>query len=63
MLGAFVLLATLGSLAACGGGGSSGGGGGGNPGTTAGSYVFTVTGMGSDPAKTTQTATFTVVVN
>ena len=63
MLGAFVLLATLGSLAACGGGGSSGGGGGGNPGTTAGSYVFTVTGTGSDPAKTTQTATFTVVVN
>ncbi len=63
MLGAFVLLAMLGSLAACGGGGSSSSGGGGNPGTTAGSYVFTVTGTGSDPAKTKQTATFTVVVN
>ncbi len=64
MLGAFILLVTLGSLAACGGGGSSsGGGGGGNPGTTAGSYTFTVTGTGSDPSKTTGTATFTVTVN
>ena len=64
MLGAFVLLATLGSLAACGGGGSSSnGGGGGNPGTTAGSYVFTVTGTGSDPATTKETTTFTVTVN
>ncbi|MGA8741810.1 MAG: S53 family peptidase [Terracidiphilus sp.] len=62
-LGAFVLLATLGSLAACGGGGSSSGGGGGNPGTTAGSYTFTVTGTGSDPAKTKETTTFTVTVN
>jgi len=61
MLGAFILLATLGSLAACGGGGSSGGGG--NPGTTAGSYTFTVTGTGSDPAKTVETATFTMTVN
>jgi hypothetical protein len=63
MLGAFVLLASLGSLTACGGGSSSSNGGGGNPGTTAGSYVFTVTGTGSDPAKTVQTTTFTVVVN
>jgi hypothetical protein len=59
ILGAFVLLATLGSLAACGGGGSKSGGGG----TTAGSYVFTVTGTGDDPAKATHTTTFTVVVN
>ncbi len=64
MLGAVVLLATLGSLAACGGGGSSTPpGGGGNPGTTAGSYTFTVTGTGSDPAKTKETATFTLTVN
>jgi hypothetical protein len=63
MLGSFILLATLGSLAACGGGGSSGGGGGGNSGTTTGSYTFTVTGTGSDPSKTTQTATFTLTVN
>ena len=57
MLGAFVLLATLGSLAACGGGSSK------KSGTTSGSYVFTVTGTGNDTAKTTGTATFTVVVN
>lgn len=63
MLGAFILLATLGSLAACGGGGSSGGGGGGNSGTTAGSYTFTVTGTGNDPGKATGTATFTLTVN
>jgi len=64
MLGALVLLATLGSLAACGGGsGSSSGGGGGNSGTTTGSYTFTVTGTGSDPAKTAETATFTLTVN
>lgn len=63
MLGAVVLMATLGSLAACGGGSSSGGGGGGNPGTTAGSYTFTVTGTGSDPAKTKETTTFTLTVN
>jgi subtilase family serine protease len=64
MLGAVVLLATLGSLAACGGGGSSTPpGGGGSPGTTAGSYTFTVTGTGSDPAKTKETATFTLTVN
>jgi hypothetical protein len=59
MLGALVLLSMLGSLAACGGGSSSNK----NSGTTAGSYVFTVTGTGSDPAKTAETTTFTVTVN
>jgi hypothetical protein len=63
MVGAIVLLATLGGMAACGGGGSGGGGGGGNPGTTAGSYTFTVTGTGSDPAHTKETKTFTLTVN
>ncbi len=68
MLGAVVLLATLGSLAACGGGGGSsstngGGSGSGTPGTTAGSYTFTVTGTGNDPAKTKVTTTFTLTVN
>jgi hypothetical protein len=64
MVGALVLLAGLGSLAACGGGSSSGnGGGGGNPGTTSGSYTFTVTGTGNDTAKTVATTTFTVTVN
>ena len=67
MLGMFLLMVTLGSLAACGGGGSSSGGGGGggtsDPGTASGSYVFTVNSTGSDPAKTTATTTFTVTVN
>jgi subtilase family serine protease len=63
MLGVLVILAALGSLSACGGGGSSGGGGGGTPGTTAGSYTFTVTGQGNDPASTTESTTFTLTVN
>ena len=60
-----VLLATLGSLAACGGGGSSGGGGGGRKSWNDGGKLclFTVTGTGSDPAKTKETTTFTVTVN
>ena len=63
MLGMVVALAALGSLAACGGGG-----GGGqtvtNPGTAAGTYVFTVNGTGSPaPASPATAVTFTVVVN
>jgi subtilase family serine protease len=64
MLGMVVLLVTLGSLAACGGGGSSGGGTTTIPGTTAGTYTFTVTTSGSpssNPAPSAQT--FTVTVN
>jgi trimeric autotransporter adhesin len=67
MLGMLIALVVMGALASCGGGGSSGGGGGGgggggNPGTTAGTYVFTVTGSNANvtPAPTT---TFNVVVN
>ncbi|WP_348262676.1 Ig-like domain repeat protein [Telmatobacter sp. DSM 110680] len=65
MLGVFLLIMTLGSLAACGGGGGSSGGGGGtsDPGTASGKYVFTVNATGSDAAKTTATTTFTVTVN
>jgi len=64
MLGVLALMAALGSLAACGGGGgSSGGGGTGNPGTTAGTYTFTVTGVGSPALTPAPTATFTVTVN
>jgi hypothetical protein len=66
MLGAFVLLATLGSFAACGGGGGSSGGnnnGTGNPGTTAGSYTFTVTGTGNPAVTPAVTTTFNVTVN
>ncbi|MGH9607892.1 MAG: protease pro-enzyme activation domain-containing protein [Terracidiphilus sp.] len=69
MLGMFVVMVALGSLAGCGGGGSGGGGGGGggggtsNPGTTAGQYVFTVTGTGSPSVTPQPTQTFTVTVN
>lgn len=71
MLGMLALVLMLSGLAACGGGsGSSGGSGGGsggggtsNPGTTAGAYTFTVSGTGSDTAKTAASTTFTVTVN
>ncbi len=64
MLGVLALMLTLGSLAACGGGGGGGGGGGNsNPGTTAGSYVFTVTGTGNPAVNPATTTTFTVTVN
>ncbi len=64
MLGIVALLAVIGSLSACGGGGgSSSGGGGGTPGTTAGNYVFTVTGTGSPALASSPIATFTVTVN
>jgi hypothetical protein len=69
VLGIFVLLFTLGSLAACGGGGggsSSGGGSGGgtsNPGTASGTYTFTVTGTGTPAVSPAPTTTFTVTVN
>ena len=64
MLGMVLALAALGSLAACGGGGGGGGTTTKDPGTAAGTYVFTVTGTGS-PAPTSAPAavTFTVVVN
>ena len=65
MLGMLVLMAALGSMAACGGG-SSGGGGGTtqtDPGTSAGTYTFTVTGVGTPSVSPAVSATFTVVVN
>jgi hypothetical protein len=63
MLGMLALLAVFASLAACGGGGSGGGGGGStNPGTTAGTYTFTVTATGNPAQSTGNTATFTVTV-
>jgi hypothetical protein len=64
MLGLVALLASLGGLSACGGGSTSGGGGGGgNPGTTTGSYTFTVTSAGSPAITPEPTTTFTVTVN
>ncbi len=61
MMGMLVLLFTIGSLAACGGGGSSKGTG--NPGTSAGSYTFTVSGTGNPAISPAPIATFTVTVN
>jgi hypothetical protein len=72
MLGILVLLAAFGGLSSCGGGsavgggggsGGGGGGGGGNPGTTAGTYTFTVTATGNPAITPAPTATFTVLVN
>jgi Fe-S cluster assembly iron-binding protein IscA len=64
MLSILVVLVAIGSLASCGGGGSGGGGGTTTiPGTTAGSYTFTVQGVGNDPASTQESTTFTVTVN
>ena len=64
MLGMLVLMAALGTMAACGGGG------GGSkpppvtdPGTSAGTYTFTVTGVGNPSVSPAVSATFTVVVN
>jgi hypothetical protein len=56
-----VMVCTLGSLVACGGGSS--GGGGGNPGTTSGTYTFTVTPTGNPQITPNPVATFTVTVN
>jgi hypothetical protein len=61
MLGILIVMAALGSLAACGGG-SGGTTTKGTTGTTAGAYTFTVTGTGSDTNKTTEIQTFTVTV-
>jgi subtilase family serine protease len=61
MLGVLVMMAALGSMAACGGG-STGSGSTGTSGTSAGTYTFTVTGTGNDSNTTTETTTFTVTV-
>ena len=61
LLGAFVLVAMLGVLSGCGGGGGGGGGGTSNPGTTAGTYTFTV--KGTDSGGVPQSATLTLTVN
>jgi len=57
-----VALAVLSSVAACGGGGGPKNPG--NPGTAAGTYVFTVTGTGNPvPPAAVPPVTITVVVN
>jgi len=67
LLGAFLLVASIGVLSGCGGGGGSstcgtcGGGGTSNPGTTKGAYTFTVT--GKDAFNTSASATLNLTVN
>ena len=65
MLGLLILIAALGGLSSCGGGGGSGGGGGGtsDPGTTAGTYTFTVSATGTPTVTPAVSTTFTVTVN
>jgi hypothetical protein len=63
MLGVLVVMAALGSMTACGGGGSGGGGSTGTPGTTAGTYIFTVTGTGTPSVTPAPTTTFTLTVS
>jgi subtilase family serine protease len=65
MLGMLIVMAAMGSMAACGGGG---GGGGGtttetDPGTSAGTYMFTVQAVGTPSVSPSVSTTFTVVVN
>jgi uncharacterized protein YceK len=62
ILGSLILIAALGTLSGCGGGKSS------TiskpiPGTTAGTYTYTVSGTGSDSAATKANTTLTVTVN
>jgi hypothetical protein len=62
MLGILIVMAALGSMAACGGGGSTNSGSTGTPGTSAGTYTFTVTGTGNPTVTPAPTTTFTVNV-
>jgi hypothetical protein len=61
MLGTVVLMAAIGSVAGCGS--PSGVTNPGSPGTTAGTYTFTVTGTGNPSITPAPTTKFTVTVN
>jgi hypothetical protein len=63
MLGLLVLIAALGALSSCGGGSVSSGGGTSDPGTTAGTYTFTVSGTGTPTVNPAVSTTFAVTVN
>lgn len=65
LVGLLVLMVTLGSLSACGGGGGSSGGGTTpkDPGTSAGSYTFTVTGTGNPAVSPAPTVTVSATIN
>lgn len=61
MLGVLVVMAALGSLAACGGGSTTTSTG--TPGTTAGTYTFTVTGTGTPSVTPVPTTILTLTVS
>jgi hypothetical protein len=63
MLGMLVLMAALGGMTACGGSSGSNTTGPSNPGTTPGTYTFTVTGTGSPSISPIPTTTFNLTVN
>jgi hypothetical protein len=63
MLGMVMLLVALGGMVACGGGGSPGTTTTTDPGTSAGTYSFTVTAVGNPSVTPAVTTTFSVVVN
>ena len=62
-LGMVMLLVALGGMVACGGGGSPGTTTTTDPGTSAGTYSFTVTAVGNPSVTPAVTTTFSVVVN
>ncbi len=63
MLGVLLVMAALGSMAACGSGGGSGTTTQTDPGTTAGTYTFTVQATGSPAVTPAVSTTFAVTVN
>jgi hypothetical protein len=63
MLGLLLVMAALGGLSSCGGGSSIGGGNPTDPGTAAGTYLFTVTATGNPAVTSPPSVSFTVSVN
>jgi hypothetical protein len=62
LLGLLILIAALGSLSACSSNHHTPPVGGGTPGTTPGSYTFTVTGTGTPAVTPAPAATFTITI-
>jgi hypothetical protein len=63
MLGLLLVMAVLGTLSACGGSIGSSSSGSGDPGTAAGTYIFTVTATGNPAISPAPSVSFLVAVN